>query len=68
MTRKKAPDPDPKAPSALVIRGLTAEEHAALDALVERRRETLQAQAPGAYLSRNAVVLDILRAAIRGTP
>lgn len=67
MARKK-PDPEPDTPSALVIRGLTAEEHGALDALVARRREALQAQAPGAYLSRNAVVLDILRAAIRGGP
>jgi hypothetical protein len=63
MARKP---PDSDTPSALVIRGLTAEEHTALDALVERRREALQAQAPGAYLSRNAVVLDILRAALRG--
>lgn len=58
--RTKAPAPE-HVPT-LVVKGLTAEEVASLDAITERRREALAAQ--GGTTSRNAVVVSLLREAI----
>jgi hypothetical protein len=67
--RPKAPPPPTSSTRAvdvgrLVVRGLTSEDHAALDRVVERRRAALQKAAPGATLSQNAVTLTLLREAI----
>lgn len=58
--RAKAPPPEHVPP--LVVKGLTAAEVAALDAITERRRAALAAQ--GGTTSRNAVVVALLREAI----
>lgn len=56
-TAKRAKSPPP-APT-LVVKGLSAAEVAALDAITERRRAILAAQ--GGTTSRNATVLQALR-------
>ncbi len=58
--RAKAPEPE-HVPT-LVVKGLTADEVASLDAITERRRAALAAQ--GGTTSRNAVVVALLRDAI----
>jgi hypothetical protein len=58
--RAKAPAPE-HAPT-LVVKGLSAAEVAALDAITERRREALASQ--GGTTSRNAVIVSLLREAI----
>ena len=58
--RAKAPAPEHVPP--LVVKGLTADEVAALDAITEKRRAALASQ--GGTTSRNAVVVSLLRDAI----
>lgn len=58
--KTKAPAPE-HAPT-LVVKGLSAAEVAALDAITERRREALASQ--GGTTSRNAVIVSLLREAI----
>lgn len=49
----------------VIIRGLTDEDMAAIERASERRRATLQAAGMGGtYVSRNATLLSLLRAAI----
>lgn len=48
-------------PSALVVKGLDADDIAALDAELEARRASLPA---GAVLSRNALVVALIREAL----
>lgn len=53
----------PAAPEVVVLRGLTAEDLAAAERVLERRRADLDGT--GARLSRNALLVGMLRAAIR---
>ncbi len=58
----RAPKADTTAvPTAIVVKGLVAEDIAALDAVLTRRRGTL---AGGATLSRNNLVVALIREAI----
>lgn len=50
-----------KAPEAVNVRGLTETDLAAVDRAIARR---LRASAPGAQLSRNAVIVAVLREAL----
>ncbi len=66
MAPKKRPARAPKAeetsvPSALVVKGLGAEDIAALEAVLARRRAPLTG---GATLSRNNLVVALIREAI----
>ncbi len=58
---KKAPDAAQKPPPDLVIRGLTAEDIAALEAEAARRRALLPL---GANLPRNAVAVAVFQAGL----
>lgn len=49
----------PNDPHDLMVKGLTSAEVATLDAITDRRNETLRAQ--GATTSRNAVIVGALR-------
>ena len=55
--RPKAPQPQPAAPVAVSIRGMTTADLDAVDRAIARR---LRTSAPGAQLSRNAVMLAVL--------
>lgn len=57
--RQKAPQP--AAPVAVSIRGMTTTDLDAVDRAIARR---LRTSAPGAQLSRNAVMLTVLRDAL----
>ncbi len=59
--RPKAPQPQPAAPVAVSIRGMTTADLDAVDRAIARR---LRTSAPGAQLSRNAVMLAVLRDAL----
>lgn len=54
--------PPPAAPEVVVLRGLTAEDLAAAERVLEHRRAALDGT--GARLSRNALLVGMLRAAI----
>ena len=47
--------------SRLAVRGLSAEDHERIDRVVEREREALTRTRPGATISRNAVLVELLR-------
>lgn len=62
MTPAKRPKaPQPAAPVAVSIRGMTAVDLDAVDRAIARRLRTAP---PGAQLSRNAVMLAMLREAL----
>jgi hypothetical protein len=62
--RGAAPEPKGDDTFDTMIRGLTPEDMAALERATARRKRTLDASMPGVYLSRNAVLLSLLRAAM----
>jgi hypothetical protein len=51
-----------KAPSAVMLKGLTAEDFEVIDTALEHRRATLP---KGAVYSRNAYLLDLIREGAR---
>jgi hypothetical protein len=58
--RKPASAPAEAPPTTLSIRGLTPEDHAALERAVERRKRAIG----GSFVSANSTVLALLRAAL----
>ena len=48
----------------LAVRGLSAEDHERIDRVVEREREALARTRPGATISKNAVLVELLREAL----
>jgi hypothetical protein len=54
--------PTERVPSAVVVKGLSASDLAALDVITSRRRAAIAAQ--GGTTSRNAVIVSLLREAI----
>lgn len=48
----------------LAVRGLTDEDHARIDRVVELEREALARARPGATISKNAVLVELLREAL----
>jgi len=57
-----SPPTRPKPPSALVLKGLDADDLDAIDAALAARRATLP---QGAVYSRNAFLVDLIRAAVK---